>query len=58
MNLKQLFKKHYSRLVAEAIDRSLLCGLVAGFATNEGMEECEYGTHVSFSNMKRIYNEV
>ncbi|MBQ8342018.1 MAG: sugar phosphate isomerase/epimerase [Clostridia bacterium] len=24
----------------------------------EGMEECEYGTHVSFSNMKRIYNEV
>ena len=24
----------------------------------EGMEECEYGTHVSFSNMKRIYDEV
>ena len=24
----------------------------------EGMEECEYGTHVSFSNMKRIYGEV
>lgn len=24
----------------------------------EGMEECEYGTHVSFANMKRIYNEV
>ena len=24
----------------------------------EGMEECEYGTQVSFSNMKRIYNEV
>ena len=24
----------------------------------EGMEECEYGTHVSFSNMKRIYAEV
>ena len=24
----------------------------------EGMEECEYGTAVSFSNMKRIYNEV
>ena len=24
----------------------------------EGMEECEYGTAVSFSNMKRIYKEV
>lgn len=24
----------------------------------EGMEECEYGTAVSFANMKRIYNEV
>ena len=24
----------------------------------EGMEECEYGTHISFANMKRIYNEV
>ena len=24
----------------------------------EGMEECEYGTRVSFANMKRIYNEV
>ena len=24
----------------------------------EGMEECEYGTHVSFANMKRIYHEV
>ena len=24
----------------------------------EGMEECEYGTHVSFSNMKRIWGEV
>ena len=24
----------------------------------EGMEECEYGTHVSFSNMKRIFDEV
>ena len=24
----------------------------------EGMEECEYGTHLSFANMKRIYNEV
>ncbi len=24
----------------------------------EGMEECEYGTHVSFANMKRIYGEV
>ena len=24
----------------------------------EGMEECEYGTYVSFTNMKRIYNEV
>lgn len=24
----------------------------------EGMEECEYGTHVSFANMKRIYDEV
>ena len=24
----------------------------------EGMEECEYGTYVSFSNMKRIYGEV
>ena len=24
----------------------------------EGMEECEYGTRVSFDNMKRIYNEV
>ena len=24
----------------------------------EGMEECEYGTQVSFSNMKRIYGEV
>lgn len=24
----------------------------------EGMEECEYGTAVSFSNMKRIYGEV
>ena len=24
----------------------------------EGMEECEYGTHVSFANMKRIYQEV
>ena len=24
----------------------------------EGMEECEYGTHVSFANIKRIYNEV
>ena len=24
----------------------------------EGMEECEYGAAVSFSNMKRIYNEV
>ena len=24
----------------------------------EGMEECEYGTHVSFSNMKRIWSEV
>ena len=24
----------------------------------EGMEECEYGTHVSFANMKRIYAEV
>ena len=28
------------------------------FLEYEGMEECEYGTHVSFSNMKRIYNEV
>ena len=24
----------------------------------EGMEECEYGTHLSFANMKRIYGEV
>lgn len=24
----------------------------------EGMEECEYGTRVSFANMKRIYGEV
>jgi sugar phosphate isomerase/epimerase len=24
----------------------------------EGMEECEYGTAVSFANMKRIYGEV
>ena len=24
----------------------------------EGMEECEYGTHVSFANMKRIWGEV
>ena len=24
----------------------------------EGMEECEYGTHVSFANMKRIFGEV
>ena len=24
----------------------------------EGMEECEYGTHVSCANMKRIYGEV
>ena len=24
----------------------------------EGMEECEYGTALSFANMKRIYNEV
>ena len=24
----------------------------------EGMEECEYGTHVSFANMKRIFEEV
>ena len=24
----------------------------------EGMEECSYGTRLSFANMKRIYNEV
>ena len=28
------------------------------FLEYEGMEECEYGTQVSFSNMKRIYGEV
>ena len=34
MNLKQLFKKHYSRVLFEAIIRSLMLGLVVGFATN------------------------
>ena len=28
------------------------------FLEYEGMEECEYGTEVSFANMKRIYGEV
>lgn len=28
------------------------------FLEYEGMEECEYGTRVSFDNMKRIWNEV
>ncbi|MBQ8576825.1 MAG: sugar phosphate isomerase/epimerase [Clostridia bacterium] len=28
------------------------------FLEYEGMEECEYGTQVSFNNMKRIYEEV
>lgn len=34
MNLKQLFKKHYYRLVAEAVIRAALIGLAVGFATN------------------------
>ena len=28
------------------------------FLEYEGMEECEYGTEVSFANMKRIFGEV
>ena len=34
MNLKKLFEKHQSRLVAEAIIRSALIGLAVGFAVN------------------------
>ena len=34
MNLKQLFKKHYLRLVFEGILRSTLAGLAIGLAAN------------------------
>ena len=34
MNGKELFKKHYSRLVAEGIIRSVLLGVAIGFAVN------------------------
>ena len=34
MNLKQMLKKHYLRLVTEAIIKSLLTGLAIGFAAN------------------------
>ena len=34
MNLKQMFKKHYLRLVLEAVLKSVLVGLAIGFAAN------------------------
>ena len=42
--------------VRSAIKNSGFDGVI--YLEYEGMEDCEYGTRVSFDNMKRIYNEV
>lgn len=34
MNSKQIFKQYYARLSREGLIKSLLCGLIAGFAVN------------------------
>lgn len=34
MDQKELFKKYYSRLVKEAVIKSVVCGLIVGFACN------------------------
>ncbi|MBO5778342.1 MAG: sugar phosphate isomerase/epimerase [Clostridia bacterium] len=42
--------------VTRTIKQSGFDGII--YLEYEGMEECEYGTRVSFDNMKRIWNEV